>query len=150
MVPELGGTGATEFDEHALLIGQGTDPFTTAVATQDGQILIGFTNADPNFVTPTVGAGLSLQSDAQTLQLNLQIPVQVSSGGTGHVALNAHAVFVGQDDQSLGIVTPSMTSGVPLISQGAFADPIFGTVTVAGGGTGQTTFPRTMEFCLVN
>ncbi len=35
---------------------------------------------------------------------------------------------------------PFSTSGVPLISQGAAADPAFGTAVVAGGGTGNTTF----------
>ncbi len=36
-------------------------------------------------------------------------------------------------------VAPSATSGVPVISQGAASQPIFGTAVVAGGGTGQTT-----------
>lgn len=37
-------------------------------------------------------------------------------------------------------VPPSATSGVPLVSQGAAAQPIFGTAVVAGGGTGSTSF----------
>ena len=37
-------------------------------------------------------------------------------------------------------MAPSATSGVPFISQGASADPIFGTAVVAGGGTGATSF----------
>jgi hypothetical protein len=36
-------------------------------------------------------------------------------------------------------VAPSATSGVPLISQGSSSQPVFGTVVVAGGGTGDTT-----------
>ena len=39
----------------------------------------------------------------------------------------------------LGGVSPSSTSGVPLVSQGASANPTFGTTAIAGGGTGQTT-----------
>lgn len=35
---------------------------------------------------------------------------------------------------------PSSTSGQPLISQGASSDPVFGTATVPGGGTGATSF----------
>ncbi len=40
---------------------------------------------------------------------------------------------------ALNNVAPSATSGVALISQGAASQPIFGTVVVAGGGTGQVT-----------
>lgn len=36
-------------------------------------------------------------------------------------------------------ISPSVTSGVPLISQGSSANPIFGTAVVAGGGTGAVT-----------
>ncbi|WP_157661702.1 hypothetical protein [Burkholderia ubonensis] len=40
---------------------------------------------------------------------------------------------------TFGVVAPSATSGVPLISQGSAANPAFGTVIPAGGGTGLTT-----------
>ena len=36
-------------------------------------------------------------------------------------------------------ISPSATSGVPLISQGVSSQPIYGTAVVAGGGTGVTT-----------
>lgn len=36
-------------------------------------------------------------------------------------------------------ISPSATSGVPLISQGASSDPAYGTAVVAGGGTGAVT-----------
>lgn len=39
----------------------------------------------------------------------------------------------------LNNVVPSATSGVAVISQGSSSQPIFGTVVVAGGGTGATT-----------
>lgn len=45
-------------------------------------------------------------------------------------------VQVGNATGSLSSIAPSATSGVPLISQGAAANPVFGTVTVPGGGTG--------------
>ena len=40
-------------------------------------------------------------------------------------------------------LSPSATAGVALISNGSSADLTFGTVLVAGGGTGQTTFAST-------
>lgn len=52
----------------------------------------------------------------------------------------AHSVLLGEGGSSIGTVGPDATSGIALISQGSSSDPIFGTVTVAGGGTGATTF----------
>ena len=40
----------------------------------------------------------------------------------------------------LNNIAPPATSGIPLVSQGVAAQPIFSTVGVAGGGTGVTTF----------
>lgn len=51
----------------------------------------------------------------------------------------AHSVLLGEGTASIGTVGPDATSGIALISQGSSADPIFGTVTVPGGGTGATT-----------
>lgn len=48
-------------------------------------------------------------------------------------------VLVGGTSNAIGNVSPSATSGVPLVSGGAAANPSFGTAVVAGGGTGQTT-----------
>ncbi len=58
-----------------------------------------------------------------------------------------HAVQVGNAGGSLTSVSPSVTLGVPLISQGASADPVFGTAVVAGGGTGNTTFTAFSVIC---
>lgn len=54
--------------------------------------------------------------------------------------LTNHNVLVGAGTATITNVAPSATSGVPLISQGAAADPVFGTAVVAGGGTGATSF----------
>lgn len=48
-------------------------------------------------------------------------------------------MLVGGASNAITSVAPSATSGVALISQGASADPAFGTVVVAGGGTGLTS-----------
>ena len=53
--------------------------------------------------------------------------------------LTNHNVLVGAGTTTITKVPPSATSGVALISQGAAADPTFGTVVVAGGGTGLTS-----------
>jgi hypothetical protein len=45
----------------------------------------------------------------------------------------------GASNDVLVNVAPSATSGVPLVSSGASADPSYGTAVVAGGGTGLAT-----------
>ena len=67
----------------------------------------------------------------------------VGNTGTAFVstAVTQFDVIVGGSTSStLSNVAPSATSGVPLISQGAASQPVFGTAVVAGGGTGNTTF----------
>jgi hypothetical protein len=71
--------------------------------------------------TTTSGSGSTL-----TMELTGITQYNVQTGGATGATLNN--------------VAPSATSGVPLISQGAASQPIFGTAVVAGGGTGNTTF----------
>ena len=49
-------------------------------------------------------------------------------------------VQTGGASGALNDVAPNATSGVPLISQGSSAQPIFCTAVVAGGGTGVASF----------
>lgn len=51
-----------------------------------------------------------------------------------------HNLLIGAASNGITNVAPSVTSGVPAISQGASSDPTFGTAVVAGGGTGATSF----------
>ncbi|HJZ04564.1 MAG TPA: hypothetical protein VJ327_01725 [Patescibacteria group bacterium] len=57
---------------------------------------------------------------------------------TGSTVTQYGTVVAGASN-SVASVAPSATSGVPLISQGAAANPAYGTAVVAGGGTGATT-----------
>jgi len=50
--------------------------------------------------------------------------------------ITQYAIQAGGATNSLTQVAPSVTIGVPLVSQGAAATPVFGTASVAGGGTG--------------
>jgi hypothetical protein len=52
--------------------------------------------------------------------------------------ITQYNVQIGATNNLQANVAPGAT-GIPLISQGASANPIFGTATVPGGGTGQTT-----------
>ena len=83
-------------------------------------------------------------------------PTPVNEGGTGATTLTGvligngtsavgastvtqYDILVGGATNTIGNISPGSTSGVPLISQGASANPVFGTALVAGGGTGLAT-----------
>ena len=51
-----------------------------------------------------------------------------------------YSAITGGVSNTLNNIAPSAISGVALISQGVASQPIFGTVAVAGGGTGSTSF----------
>lgn len=53
--------------------------------------------------------------------------------------LTNHNVLIGAGTPTITNVAPSATAGIPLVSNGASADPSFTTAVVAGGGTGRTT-----------
>jgi hypothetical protein len=62
----LGGTGATTFTDHGVLIGSGTSAVDSLAVGSNGQLLVGSTGADPVFatlasilgtITRTAGAG---------------------------------------------------------------------------------------------
>lgn len=80
------------------------------------------------------GSGLSFSGAASTLTLGGTL--DVDNGGTGRAALTAHNLIIGNGTSAVTLLAPSATSGIALISQGAAADPAYGTVVVAGGGTG--------------
>lgn len=91
-------------------------------------------------------------------------PLPVKSGGSGNISITGiltgngttpftaspvsqYNALVGAASNLITSVAPSATSGVPFISQGAAADPTFGTAVVAGGGTGNTTFTAYSVIC---
>lgn len=57
--------------------------------------------------------------------------------------LTNHNVLVGAGTTTITNVAPSATAGVPLVSNGAAADPSFSTALIAGGGTASTSFNTT-------
>lgn len=64
--------------------------------------------------------------------------VGLNSSGvwTGTSVTQYNVIVGGSATDTLSNIAPSATSGVALISQGASSNPAFGTVVVAGGGTG--------------
>jgi len=62
----------------------------------------------------------------------------VTQGGTGDTTLTNHGVLLGQAGAAV-VVTTAGTTGHPLVSGGAAADPAFAVLGVVGGGTGLAT-----------
>jgi hypothetical protein len=132
----------------------GTAYFSADTVTNHNVIVGGASNALTS-VPPSATVGIPLVSQGAGADPSFAA-ASVAGGGTGATTLTGvligngtspitaspvtqHDVIVGGVSNALTSVAPSATVGVPLISQGAAADPIFGTVSVAGGGTGAAT-----------
>lgn len=85
-------------------------------------------------VTPDSNGLITLNGSGSTTTTGSLNTVTVELTG-----LTNHNLLIGAGTTTITKVAPSATSGVPVISQGASADPTFGTAVVAGGGTGQVT-----------
>jgi hypothetical protein len=72
-----GGTGATTFTAHGILLGEGTSPVTPAAAMTNGQVLIGSTGADPapGSITST-GNTVTISGGAGTINIDTVANVQ--------------------------------------------------------------------------
>jgi hypothetical protein len=102
---------------------------------------------DTNITLTLGGTPTTALLQATSLTLGWTGQLGVSRGGTGVAALTAHYLLIGNGTSAVTLLAPSATSGIPLISQGASADPAYGTAVVAGGGTGNTTFTAYSVIC---
>lgn len=128
------------YTAHGVLLGEGASSIVATAAGTNGQVLIGSTGADPAFATITSsGSTLTLTGGANTLNIDVTAPLNVAHGGTGLTTITAHDLLIGNGTSAITLLAPSATSGVALISQGAASNPAYGTVVVAGGGTGAVT-----------
>ncbi len=117
---------------NAVQVGNASGSLTSLSVGSNGQLLVGSTGASPSFVTPTVGTGLTLTSNATTLQYGLSTPVSVALGGTGAAAVTAYAVLCGgaTNTAPLQSIASVGTAGQVLTSNGAGELPIFQTLPV--------------------
>lgn len=113
-----GGTGLNTLTTHGVLVGHGTSSIT----------LVG---PDSTSGIPFISQGASSDPAFGT--------AVVAGGGTGLTSLTAHDLLVGNGTSNVTLVSPSATSGIPLVSGGSSADPSYTTAVVAGGGTGLAT-----------
>jgi hypothetical protein len=137
-----GGTGLTTITAHGVLVGNGTSAVATSgPGTNNSPLVANGGSADPTF----------RPLDISTSGVTGILPTM--NGGTGIFEPTAHAVLVGAAASPLSLVSPG-TTGYPLLSQGASADPAFGKLDISGGNnvTGilsQTNFTLTPSFTSV-
>ena len=100
-----------------------------------------------------IGTTNQVIASSPTGNVTLSLPQDIATGSSPTFSAltlsstNVHGVLLGEAAGAIVSVVPSATSGVPLISQGASADPTYGTAVVAGGGTGNTTFTAYSVIC---
>lgn len=103
-----GGFGLASPAVHAVLLGAGASPITTASPGAAGQVLTSNgVSADPSFQSPGGGGTTS-----------------VAAGGTGLTAVTAHNLPVGNGTSPLNLIGPG-TAGQVLTSNGSSSDPTF-------------------------
>jgi hypothetical protein len=127
--------------KHGVLVSEGASIITSIDAGLDGQLLVGSTDSDPFFITPTAGSGLSLISNEKTIQYSLISPVAVSNGGTGKTTLSEYRLLAGGITSTGSLEQLSSgVSGQVLVSAGSRALPVWTSVGVIGatGITGST------------
>ncbi len=160
-----GGTGQTSFTAFAPITGGTTSTgamlsANTRFSVSGNVLMTNGSAASPTWETlATVGGITQITGNSGGAQVplagnfNILGTGSVTSVGTANTetiqltGLTNHNVLVGAGTATVTKVAPSATSGVPFISQGASADPLFGTAVVAGGGTGATTFTAYAPVC---
>lgn len=160
-----GGTGDTSFTAFAPICGGTTttgalQSASTGISTSNFVLTSNGSSSLPSFqVVSAAGAVTSFSPNSGGAQVPLFGSFNIL--GTGSITtvgstntetiqltgLTNHNVLVGAGTATITKVSPSATSGVPFISQGASSDPTFGTAVVAGGGTGDTSFTAFAPIC---
>lgn len=117
---------------HAVQIGNSSGSLTSIGVGTNGQILIGSTAADPSFITPTAGNGLTITSNAATLQYALSAPVSIANGGTNATSMTVNGGTVVYDGTRL-VTTATGSTGQVLTSNGIGAAPTYQSLSIASG-----------------
>lgn len=117
--------------DHAVQVGNSTGSLTSLSLGTNGQVLLGATGANPAFITPTAGNGLTLTSNAVTLQYALASPVSIANGGTNATSMTVVDGTVIYDGTRL-VTTATGSTGQVLTSNGPGVAPTYQTPSSGG------------------
>lgn len=140
-----GGTGATSFTAHGILLGEGTSAVTPTAAMTDGQLLVGQTSADP---TPTTVSGdVTISNLGVTAIGNNKVTnamLRTSSGlsviGRSASTTGNVADITGTADQILRVAAAGASLGFGSIDLSATAAVGSSILAAANGGTGIASY----------
>jgi hypothetical protein len=153
-----GGTNVTSFTANGIVYGSGTSALGVTSAGTTGQVLLANTGGAPTWGSvPSTGAVTSFQtslngltpSTASTGAVTLAGTLGPTSGGTGLSAYTTGDIIYASATNTLAALA-DVATGNALISGGVGVAPswgkigltthVSGTLPVANGGTGQTTY----------
>jgi hypothetical protein len=153
-----GGTNVTTFTANGIVYGSGTSALGVTSAGTTGQVLLANTGGAPTWGSvPSTGAVTSFQtslngltpSTASTGAVTLAGTLGPTSGGTGLSAYTTGDIIYASATNTLAALA-DVATGNALISGGVGVAPswgkigltthVSGTLPVANGGTGQTTY----------
>jgi hypothetical protein len=153
-----GGTAATTFTANGVLYGNGTSALGVTGAGTTGQVLLANTSGAPTWGSvPSTGAVNTFQtslngltpSSATSGAVTLAGTLGAISGGTGLSAYTTGDIIYASATNTLAALA-DVATGNALISGGVGVAPswgkigltthVSGTLPVANGGTGQTTY----------
>lgn len=132
------------------------DGFGAGAVVSDNTGTISSVNSVSTYVLTSNGAGLApsfqpVSGSGAVTSVSGGNNITITGTATAPIVnvsgTTNHNVQIGNSTNSLTSVAPSATSGVSLISQGSSSDPLFGTVVVAGGGTGDVSFTTYAPVC---
>ncbi len=152
-----GGTGLTTITSNGIMIGQGTGAVSTVAAGTTGQFLKGNTSGPPSWGTIssnlvssfTAGTTGLTPSSATTGAITLAGTLIPANGGTGLASYttgdllyaSASATLAGLNDIATGnVLISGGTSTAPSYGKVGLTTHVTGTLAMANGGTGATSF----------
>lgn len=109
---------------HAVQVGNAAGQVTSLAVGTDGQILLGATGANPSWVTPTAGSGLSVTATSGALSFAITAPVSIANGGTNATSMATTDGVVIYDGTRL-VTTSAGTAGQVLTSNGPGLAPTY-------------------------
>lgn len=158
-----GGTGATTFTSHGVLLGNTTSAITATAAGTTGQVLTGVTGSAPTFQSPAASSititgdsgggltGASFTFTGGTTGLTfagagstetLGGTLVVSNGGTGAATLTSHGVLLGNGTSAVTATTAGTTGQVLTGVTGSaptFQSPAASSISITGDSGGALT-----------
>lgn len=102
------------------------------------------TSADtPNTIVLRDGSGnfIAGQISASSLIVSGSITANITGTASGNTTYtpNNHGLVLSSTTNAMNVLAPNASTAFPLISGGSSADPSWAALSVAGGGTGQTS-----------